>query len=113
MGPQLPEEGRGYLDKIHEGAEKMGDLITALLEFSQLSKGALSLQPIDVGRMWQEILAEMKLDLGDRIIDVTAGDLPPCHADPTLFRQVLVNLLGNALQIQPDPRVAPSSALRR
>ena len=33
-----------------------------------------------------------------RRIKVTIGDLPPCHADPTLLRQVLVNLLENALK---------------
>jgi len=97
-GAELSEEGRSYLKKIFEGAGKMEGLIVALLEFSRLSKQALALQPVDVGRMWREILAEMTMELGDRPIDVTFGELPPCHADPTLLRQVLVNLLGNAFK---------------
>jgi len=62
------------------------------------SKRPLALQPVDVCRMWHEILAAMTLEMGDRRIEVTIGDLPPCHADPTLLRQVLVNLLGNAFK---------------
>ena len=96
--PQLPEAARGYLQKIRDGAGKMELLIAALLEFSRVSKQSLSLESVDVTRLWRGVLAEMRLDLGDRQIDVTIGDLPPCRADPLLLRQVVVNLLGNALK---------------
>jgi len=95
---QLPEAGRGYLNRINDGARKMERLILALLEFSRLSKRSLLIQPVDVGRMWREVLADMTPEMGDRRIAVTIGDLPPCHADPTLLHQVLVNLLGNAFK---------------
>ncbi len=95
---QLPEGARDFLDQILDGAGKMGRLIDALLEFSRLGKKSLALEPVDVGRMWREILAQMTPETGGRPIDVTIGDLPPCHADPTLLRQVLVNLLENALK---------------
>ncbi len=97
-GPAFPEKARGYLNKIRDSAEKMERLIVALLEFSRTSKQALSLRLVDVGRMWREILAEMTAEGGDRRVEVTIDDLPPCHADPTLLRQVLVNLLSNALK---------------
>ncbi|MEO5959641.1 MAG: ATP-binding protein, partial [Opitutaceae bacterium] len=97
-GPQLPEGALGYLEKIRDSAGKMERLILAMLEFSRVSKPSFSLEAVDVGHMWREILAEMTPDLGDRRIDVAIGDLPPCWADPTLLRQVLVNLLGNALK---------------
>lgn len=95
---QLPEEARNYLNRISASAGKMEQLIGALLEFSRLNKRSLVLQPVDVAQMWHETLAEMKPGLGERQIAVTIGELPPCHADPILLRQVLVNLLGNALK---------------
>jgi PAS domain S-box-containing protein len=95
---QLPDGARDYLLKIHECAGKMDRMIVALLEFSRLSNQALSPQPVDIGRTWREILAELRPELGDRPLDVTIGDLPPCHADPALLHHVLVNLLENALK---------------
>jgi PAS domain S-box-containing protein len=98
FAPQLPAEARDYLNKILDGVGRMERMIVALLEFSRLSKQSLSLQPVDVSRMWREIFAEMKPEIEGRRIKMTIGDVPPCRADPTLLRQVLVNLLGNALK---------------
>ncbi len=97
-GPQLPQEGRDSLSKIVDEVRKMGRLIDALLEFSRLGKTPLTLQLVDIGQMWREVLAQMKLELGDRPMEVTIGKLPSCQADPVLLRQVLINLLGNALK---------------
>jgi PAS domain S-box-containing protein len=96
--PQIPQGARDFLNQILDGARKMGRLVDALLEFSRLGKKSLTLQPVDVGQMWREVLAQMTPEIRDRPVDVTMDDLPPCHADPTLLRQVLVNLLGNALK---------------
>jgi PAS domain S-box-containing protein len=97
-GPQLPPPARAYLDRIIASTEKMDRLITALLEFSSMSKRQLALQSVDVASMWREVLEEMTPDFGTRLIEVTIGALSPCRADPILLRQVLVNLLGNAVK---------------
>ena len=97
-GPQLVQDGRDSLNQILDGARKMGCLIDALLEFSRLGKKPLTLQLVDVGQMWREVLAQMKLEFGNQRMEVTIGKLPPCQADPALLRQVLINLLGNALK---------------
>ncbi len=93
-----PEMVQKYLTKIRDGAGKMEGLIDALLEFSRAGKGALSRVAVDMGEMWRNVLSEIKPESGDRLVDVAIGDLPPCHADPILLRQVVVNLLGNALK---------------
>jgi PAS domain S-box-containing protein len=97
-GPQLPPPARAYLDRIIASTEKMDRLISALLEFSSMSKRQLALQSVDVAAMWREVLEEMTPDFGTRLIEVAIGPLAPCRADPILLRQVLVNLLGNALK---------------
>lgn len=97
-GSQLPEGARVYLDKIHKGTVKMERLIQALLQFSRTSKQSLSLQSVDFATMVRDIFSEMASDIGDQQIDLTIGTLPHCQADPDLLRQVLVNLLGNAVK---------------
>jgi PAS domain S-box-containing protein len=95
---QLPDTARECLNKIQRNVEKMERLIEALLQLSRIGKRPLSLESVDVGGMCREIFAEMQPDLGARKVDVRIADLPPCRADPVLLRQVLVNLLGNALK---------------
>lgn len=94
----LPPPARAYLSRIVASTEKMDQLITAMLDFSSLSKRQLTLQSVDVASLWREVLEEMAPDFGQRLVDVTIGALSPCHADPILLRQVLVNLLSNALK---------------
>jgi PAS domain S-box-containing protein len=96
--PQLPDEAQQLLNQTVDVAAKMDRMIVALLEFSRQRKQAVSLESVDVSGMWHGVLAEMRPEMGDRRIHVTIGDTPPCRADPILLRQVLVNLLENALK---------------
>ena len=95
---EIPADALEYITKIRNGAGKMEGLIEALFKFSRAGKGALSRVSVDMHLMWHEVLAEMMPDLRGRNIDVTIGKLPRCSADPILLRQVLVNLLGNAVK---------------
>ncbi len=95
---QVPAEALMYITKIRDGAGKMDRLIAALLEFSRVGKRALAREPLDMATMWREVLAELRPELTGRTIEVSISELPQCYADPILLRQVLVNLLGNALK---------------
>lgn len=96
--PQLPEEAQMYVNKINEGASRMNRLIIALLEFSRVTKQALTRKPVNIDALWRDVLAEMQPEFGPRKIEVTIDPLPPCVADPILLRQVIINVLGNAVK---------------
>ncbi len=98
FAPALPDEAQMYLNKIRAGAAKMERLIKALLEFSRAAKRPLQREPVDIGAMCHEILAEIRPEFGQRKIEVTIDRLPACVADPILLRQVIINLLGNAVK---------------
>ncbi len=95
---EVPESALVFIRKIRDGAARMERLIEALLEFSRVGKQALCRETVDMTTMWREVLLELRADLKNRTIDVSIGELPSCHADPILLRQVVVNLLGNALK---------------
>ena len=54
FGPQLPEEGRRYLERIRNGGQRMGELIDDLLAFSRLSRQAVNRQHVNSTRIVQE-----------------------------------------------------------
>ena len=98
FGPNLPEEGKRYLQTIREGAQRMGELIDDLLAFSRLSRQPLFKQEVDTLALVHSCIAELENQKRARQMEVRVGELPPCQADPALLRQVWTNLLSNAFK---------------
>ena len=98
FGDLLPRDGRRYLNTIRQGAQKMGSLIDDLLSFSRLSRLPVQKNTIDTGRLVQEVVRELSVGLDGGNLDVQIGELPYSHGDPTLLRQVWINLLANAIK---------------
>jgi PAS domain S-box-containing protein len=97
-GSQLPDEGQRYLQTIREGAQRMGMLIDDLLTFSRLSRLPLHKQTVETARLVRDSLGELDFERQGRKIDICIGELPPCHGDSALLKQVWINLLSNALK---------------
>jgi len=95
----LPDEGKRYLTRIRNGGQQMGQLIDDLLEFSRLSRQHMSLHTVDCGKLVDTVLEELKPQWGsEREIEIRLQDLPPCHGDAALLKQVWVNLISNAVK---------------
>ncbi|MDB6111368.1 MAG: Histidine kinase [Pedosphaera sp.] len=95
---QLDEEGRHHLQTIAEAAKKMGKLIDDLLAFSRMSRLRMNKRSVDLGTLVQEILRPLQRDLKGRQVEWIIGDLPQVEADLDMLRQVLFNLIDNALK---------------
>jgi signal transduction histidine kinase len=94
----LPAEGQEYVRDIRRNARKMGQLVDDLLAFSRLGRQAVQRRRIAPAVLVREILEELRPEQASRRIEVVVGDLPTCHADPALLKQVWANLLGNAFK---------------
>jgi PAS domain S-box-containing protein len=94
----LPAEGQEYVRDIRRNARKMGQLVDDLLAFSALGRQAVQRRRIAPAALVGEILEELRAEQVSRRIEVVVADLPTCHADPALLRQVWANLLGNAFK---------------
>lgn len=110
-GP-LPPEVAHTVERIRDNATKMGQLIDGLLAFSGLSRQSLTKSLIDPTTIVRGVLEEMRPELAGRLVELEVENLPSCQADPTLLRQVFVNLLSNALKYtrQRNPAVVKVGA---
>jgi PAS domain S-box-containing protein len=98
FGAQLPEEGRSHLERIRAGALRMGALIDDLLAFSRLSRQAVNRQNVNTVKLVQNVLDELRPQREGRQLEIQIGNLPVCHGDPALLKQIWVNLVSNAIK---------------
>jgi PAS domain S-box-containing protein len=98
FGPQLPEDGRHYLERIRKGGQRMGELIDDLLAFSRLNRQTVSRQILETGKLVQSCIDELKPQHGGRRFEIKVENLPKCLGDPALLKQVWLNLISNAFK---------------
>lgn len=103
----LPEEERPrHLEIIKRSAHTMERLIRDLLDVTRIERGRLSVQrrPCDVSKLFREgceELGHVARENGVRL-RCRVDDLPELDVDPERIRQVLANLVGNAVRYTPE-----------
>jgi PAS domain S-box-containing protein len=97
-GPRLDSEGQRLIAVIRRNTRSMAQLIDDLLVFSRLGRQALRAHTVDMAEIARSVVEEVKASEPERSIEVTVADLPAAICDPTLIRQVWINLIGNAFK---------------
>ncbi len=94
----IPEQGRDYLDRLHNAASRMSGLISDLLELSRVTTKAKPFSRVDLKALAQDVVGDLEARLEMAGGRVEVGELPVLEGDPTQLRQLLQNLIGNALK---------------
>ncbi|TKS60926.1 MAG: hypothetical protein EWM72_00913 [Nitrospira sp.] len=103
----MPEEARHFLQRVRENAQKMDNLVNALLELSRLGRQAMAVQKVEPRQLVEEVLGELHgEEKNGRLVEITVGTLPSCMADGVLLKQVYMNLISNALKFTRTQEVA-------
>ncbi len=95
---KLDADTAQYLPRIADAATRMGQLIDALLDFSRLGRAGLHQTEVRLDALIEERRAHLQPDLEGRAIEWKIGPLPVVQADPAMLRQVLANLIENAVK---------------
>jgi two-component system sensor kinase FixL len=99
-GPLLDERSRDYLDRMLNAAQRMSGLINDLLAYSRITTKAQPFSPVDLEQVVREVLADLEVAIEEAGAEVEVGELPTIDADPSQMRQLLQNLIGNALKFR-------------
>jgi len=103
---QLGEQGRGYLERMQNAAQRMQTLIQDLLQLSRVTSRAQPFQACDLAKIVGEVISDLEVRIEQTGGKVEVGSLPTIDADPLQMRQLFQNLIANALKFH-KPDVPP------
>jgi PAS domain S-box-containing protein len=99
--PMAIPEIQDYLERMQSAAARMRTLINDLLAFSRVIRSSEPFVPVDLGVVTKEVLGDLEVRIEKSGAKVEFENLPTLDADPMQMRQLMLNLLSNALKFQP------------
>jgi len=103
---QLEERQRRYLTHIHTGGQHLLRLISDILDLSKIEAGRLELaiEDVAVNPAVGEVLSSMRplAEKKSLALSFQGDEALAVKADSTRFKQILMNLLGNAIKFTPE-----------
>ncbi|HRK39114.1 MAG TPA: ATP-binding protein [Burkholderiaceae bacterium] len=107
-------ERRHYLETVKSSADALLGIINDILDFSKIEAGKLTIEavPFDIHQTVAEVLRLLAVKAQDKGLEVCldiAAEVPvQVRGDPTRLRQILLNLVGNAIKFSPQGEVVVS-----
>ena len=97
-GNALDEDGAELLTVARENTDRMQEMVTDLLRYSQIGSAESEFQPVDCEEVVADTLDALRYEIDDRDAAVVVEDLPTVHGVEHLLGRLFQNLLSNALK---------------
>ncbi|MCP1375494.1 PAS domain S-box protein [Dyella lutea] len=104
LAGQLDESSSDYLQRMGDAASRMQTLIDDLLAYSRVGTRPAALVPVDLSAELATVLDDLDARVQEAGARIDTGPLPKLQADPSQMRQLLQNLLANALKFRAPDR---------
>lgn len=101
-GERLGEDGRLYVSRMQDSSRRLRALINALLDYSRVTTKAKPFEPVHLNKVAVHVLSDLETTIERAGATVDVGDLPCIDADEVQMRQLLLNLLTNALKFRKE-----------
>jgi signal transduction histidine kinase len=95
---QLDATGQKYLGRIQESAFRMSELMNDLIRLAKVSRQGPTRQKVALRSLVDEVVLELESQSEKRKIEWRIGVLPVVECDHGLMKQVLANLISNAVK---------------
>lgn len=96
----LPDEGRMFIDRMQDAASRMRRLINDLLGYSRVTSKTKPFVTVDLQQSFEEVLSDLQVRIDETGARITARGLTKIEGDATQIRQLIQNLLSNALKFK-------------
>ncbi len=99
-GAALDQESQDYFGRMQNAASRMQNLINDLLSYSRVTTQAKPFVSVNLDELAHDVLVDLELRIRPGLDRVDIADLPTIEADPGQIRQLLYNLISNALKFR-------------
>ncbi len=100
---ELDSDGQEFIQYAVDGADRMREMIDALLEYSRVETRGDPLASVNLNTVITEVLEDLALQIQETDADITThASLPTVRGDASQLRQVFQNLLDNAIEYSGD-----------
>jgi C4-dicarboxylate-specific signal transduction histidine kinase len=100
FGDDLNPKAKEYMSTAVEGAERMRQLVDDLLQFSRVESKGREIVGVDMNKAVEAVLTDLQVAVTKAEAQVTVGPLPTVLADDTQMKQLLTNLISNAIKFR-------------
>ena len=98
LADKLDSASAEYLSVITQSAHQMAGLLDGVLSYSRLCRRDVNLTSVSLDHAVKAVLQELKLEMEGRTVDLRMDALPAVEGDPWMVREILAQLLRNALK---------------
>jgi PAS domain S-box-containing protein len=106
------KEAKKYFKKIDSSAERMADLIKAVLNYSRLSKKDEHFVETDLNRILSNVKSDFELLISEKGVVIKSTKLPVIRGVPLQLNQLFSNLIGNSIKFsEKKPRITITSRI--
>lgn len=108
---ELSDETEEYLEYAVDGADRMREMVRGLLEYSRVEREGEPFESVDLNVVVEDALEDMQMRIEESRTEVVTDTLPRVRGDANQLRQVIQNLVDNAIKYSGDepPQITVST----